>query len=89
MEQVFCFKDMQLFNVKLYQNAKFGSARLGLTFQIENPQELQKSLKGWFVKYIQKQNFTDLYSAVTINKNTIKDRKSYCCFENIFIFRSG
>ena len=46
MEQVFCFKDMQLFNVKLYQNAKFGSARLGLTFQIENPQELQKSLKG-------------------------------------------
>jgi len=28
---------MQLFNVTLHQNSKFGSLRLGLTFQIENP----------------------------------------------------
>jgi len=36
---------MQLFNVILYQNSKFDSLRLGLTFQIENPLKLQKSLK--------------------------------------------
>jgi len=28
---------MQLFNVALHQNSKFGSLRLGLTFKIENP----------------------------------------------------
>jgi len=28
---------MQLFNVTLHQNSKFGSLRLGLIFQIENP----------------------------------------------------
>jgi len=27
---------MQLFNVTLHQNSKFGSLRLGLTFQTEN-----------------------------------------------------
>jgi len=36
---------MQLFNVILYQNSKFDSLRHGLTFQIENPLKLQKSLK--------------------------------------------
>jgi len=37
MELVFIFEDMQLFNVTLYQNSKFGSLRLALTFQIEYP----------------------------------------------------
>jgi len=31
---------MQLFNVTLHKNFKFGSLRLGLTFQIENPHPL-------------------------------------------------
>jgi len=28
---------MQLFNLTLHQNSKFGSLRRGVTFQIENP----------------------------------------------------
>jgi len=34
---LFYFKDMQLFNVTLRQNAKLDSFRLALTFQIKNP----------------------------------------------------
>jgi len=37
---------MQLFNVTLHQYSKLDSLRLGLTFQIETPRSLQKSLKG-------------------------------------------
>jgi len=37
---------MQLFNVTLNQNSKFGSLRLGLTFQIVNPLSCRR---GWKV----------------------------------------
>jgi len=78
---------MQLFNVILYQNSKFDSLRHGLTFQIENPLKLQKSLKR-FIWY--KNNILQhLCSTVTVNKHTIKDQISYCCFGNIFIFGNG
>jgi len=36
---------MQLFNVTLHQNSKFGSLRPGLTFQIENPLSFSKVWK--------------------------------------------
>jgi len=52
---------MQLFNVTLHQNSKFGSLRLDWLFKLKThwvAQDLNKSLKGWFVIYIQKQNFT-------------------------------
>jgi len=34
---------MQLFNVTLHENSKFGSLGLGLTFQIENPLSSEES----------------------------------------------
>jgi len=47
---------MQLFNV----TSKFQTwfYKTWIDFSNWKPTELQKSLKGWFVKYIQKQNFT-------------------------------
>jgi len=36
---------MQLFNVTLHQNSKFGSLGHGLTFQIENPLSCRKAWK--------------------------------------------
>jgi len=41
---------MQLLNVTLHQNSKLDSLRLGLTFQIENPQSWREV---WFAKYMQ------------------------------------
>jgi len=55
---------MQLFNVTLNQNSKFGSLRLGLTFQIENPLSCRSVWKvDWWNIY--KINISqDLCSAV-------------------------
>jgi len=80
---------MQLFNVTLHQNSKFGSLRLGLTFQIENPLISRRVWKvDWWNTYIIKIS-QDLCSTVTVDKPTIKDQKNYWCFGNIFIFGSG
>jgi len=51
------FTYMQLFNVTLHQNSKLDSFKTWIDFSNRKPTELQKSLKGSFVKYIQKQNF--------------------------------
>jgi len=74
---------MQLFSVTLHQNFKFGSLSLGLTLSWRTV---------WIVdlKNIYKNKILqDLCSTVTVNKHTIKDQKSYCCFGNIFIFGNG
>jgi len=39
--------------------------------------------------YTKNKILQDLCSTVTVNKHTIKDQKSYCCFGNIFIFSNG
>jgi len=41
------------------------------------------------VKYIQNKILQDLRRTVTVNKNTIKDQRSYCCFGNILIIGNG
>jgi len=79
---------MQLFNVTLHQNSKFGSLQLGLTFQIDNPRAAEgpeRLICSIYTKTI----LQDLCSTVTVNKCTIKDHKSYCCFGKIFIFGNG
>jgi len=44
---------MQLFNVTLHQNSKFGSLQFGLTFQIENPLSCRRVWKvDWWNIYI-------------------------------------
>ena len=85
----FFFKDMQLFNVTLHQNSKFGSLRLGLTFQIENPLSCRRVWKVDLWNIYKNKVLQDLCGTVTVNKHTIKDQKSYCCFGNIFIFGNG
>jgi len=50
---------MQLFNGTLHQNSKLDSLRFGMTLQIEKPLSCRRL---WFVKYMQKQNFTKVMS---------------------------
>jgi len=85
MELVFLFKDMQLFNVTLHQNSKFGSLRHGLTFQILNPLSCRRVWKVDLWNIYKNKISQDLCSTVTVNEHTIKDQKSCCCFGNIFI----
>jgi len=88
MDHVF-FKDMQLFNVTLHQNSKFGSLQLGLTFEIENPLSCRRVWKVDLWNIYKNKISQDLCSTETVNKHTIKDQKSYCYFGNIFIFGNG
>ena len=80
---------MQLFNVTLYQNSKFDFLRHGSTFQIENPLSCRRVWKVDLWNIYKNKILHDLCSTVTVNKHTIKDHKSYCCFGNIFIFGNG
>jgi len=80
---------MQLVNVTLHQNSEFGSLRLRLTFQIENPLSCRRVWKVDLWNIYKNKILQDLCSTVTVNKHTIKDQKSYCCFGNIFISGNG
>jgi len=80
---------MQLFNVTLHQNSKFGSLRLGSTFQIENPLSCRRVWKVDLWNIYKNKISQELCSTVTVNKHAIKDQKSYCWFGNIFIFGNG
>jgi len=80
---------MQLFNVTLHQNSKFVFLPLGLTFQIENPLSCRRVRKVDLWNIYKNKILQDLCSTVTVNKYTIKDQKSYCCFGNIFNFGNG
>jgi len=73
---------MQLFNVTLHQNSKFGSLRPGLTFQTENPLSCRRVWKVDLWNLYKNKIFQDLCSTATVNKHTVKDQKSYCCFGN-------
>jgi len=55
---------MQLFNVTLHQNSKFGSFRLGLTSQIENPQSCRRVWKVDLWNIYKNKNLHDLCSTV-------------------------
>jgi len=80
---------MQSFNVTLHQNSKFGSLRLGLTFQIANPLNCRRVWKVDLWNIHKNKILQDLCTAVTVNEHTIQDQRSYCCFGNIFIFSNG
>jgi len=73
----------------LHQNSKFGSLGLGLTFQIENPLSYRRVWKVDLWNIYKNKILQDLSSTVTVNKHTMKDQNSYCCFGNIFIFGNG
>ena len=83
--ELFCFKDMQLFNVTLHQNSKLDSLRLGLTFQIENPLSCRRVWKVDLWNIYKNKISQDLRSTVTDNKHTIIGQKRYCCLGKIFI----
>ena len=85
MQLVCFFKDMQLFNVTLNQNSKLDSLRLALTFQIENPLSCRRVWKVDLLNICKNEKAQDLSSTVTVNKHTIIDQKSYCCFGKFFI----
>jgi len=77
---------MQLFNATLHQNSKFGSLRLGLTFQIENPLSCRRVWKVDLWNIYKNKISQDLCSTATVNKHTIYDQNDYCCFGNTFNF---
>jgi len=62
---------MQLFNVTLHQNSKFGSLWLGLTFQIENPQSCRRVWKVDLWNIDKNKISQDLCSAVNVNKHSL------------------
>ena len=78
---------MQLFNLTLHQNSKFGSLWLGLTFQIEIPLSCRRVWKVDLWNIYKNNILQDLRSTVTVNKRTIKDQKCYCCFGNIYFWQ--
>ena len=79
---------MQLFNVTLHQNSKFGVYDLDWLFKLKTHWVAEESERLICDKYT-KTKFYKICSTVTVNKHTIKDQKSYCCFGNIFIFGNG
>jgi len=76
---------MQLFNVTLHQNSKFGSLRLGLTFQSENPLSCRRAWKVDLWNIHKNKISQDLCSTGTVNKHTIKTKKVTAVLE-IFSF---
>ena len=84
---VVCFKDMQLFKVTLHQNSKLDSLRLGLTFQIGNPLSCKKVWKVDLWNIYKNKLSQDLCSTVTVNKHSIINHKSYCCFWKIYFWQ--
>jgi len=76
---------MQLFNVTLHLNSKFGSLRRGLTFQIENPLSCRRVWKVDLWNIYKNKILQDICSTVTVDKHTIKDQKVTAVLE-IFSF---
>jgi len=76
---------MQLVNVTLHHNSKFGSLQLGLTFQIENPLSCRRVWKVDLWNIYKNKILQDLCSTVTVNKHTIKQQKRTAVLE-IFSF---
>jgi len=64
----FFFRDMQLFYVTLRQNSKFGSLRLGLTFQIEHPLSCRRVWKVDLWNIYKNKILQDLCSTMTVNE---------------------
>ena len=64
---------MQLFNVTLHQNYKFGSLRLDWLFKLKT-HWVEEESERFICEIYKKTKFYKIY-VVTVNKHTIKDQK--------------